>query len=64
MPWVTINILAGTSVEKKKKLHTEVATAIQNALDIPLEHVRIHLVEMADDDHSIGGIGIREILNQ
>ncbi|MFA6279272.1 MAG: tautomerase family protein [Bdellovibrionales bacterium] len=58
MPWVTIELMAGHSEDKKRKLHEEVAKAVYQTLEIPTEHVKIHLVEMSPIDHSIGGIAM------
>ena len=55
MPWVTINMLAGRPLEKKVALHEKVAQAVSEALDVPKDKVRIQLIEMEPDQHSIGG---------
>ncbi len=55
MPWVTINMLAGRTLEKKLALHEKVAEAVSTALDVPKDKVRIQLIEMEHDQHSIAG---------
>jgi 4-oxalocrotonate tautomerase len=61
MPWVTINLLAGHSAEKKSKLHKAVAEAVYQSLDIPPDWVKVQLIEMAPEEHSIGGITIDKL---
>lgn len=61
MPWVTINVLEGHSADQKKLLHQEVAAAVQRTLDIPADWVKIQIVEMKKEDHSIGGIPLTDL---
>jgi len=56
MPWVIVNVLKGHSDDKKVKLHKSVSKAISESLEIPLDWVKIQIVEMEHKDHSIGGI--------
>lgn len=56
MPWVTINMLAGRSAEKKQALHEKVCAAVSEALEIPIDKIRIQLIEMEEGQHSIGGV--------
>ena len=56
MPWVTVNLMEGHSKEQKKKLFKSLTDAISNSLDLPEEYVRIQLVEMTADNHSIAGV--------
>ncbi len=56
MPWVTINLLAGRSDEKKAALHEKVCDAVASALEIPKDKIRIQLIEMEEGQHSIGGV--------
>jgi 4-oxalocrotonate tautomerase len=56
MPWITVNLLEGHSAEKKQRLHQEVAQAVQRSLDIPVEWIKIQIIEMKEQDHSIGGV--------
>jgi 4-oxalocrotonate tautomerase family enzyme len=55
MPWVTINLMKGHSKAQKKKLHETVTKAVAGSLELPLEYVRIQLVEMTPENHSIAG---------
>jgi len=55
MPWVTINLMEGRDRTTKEKLHTAVAAAVAESLGLPIDRVRVQLVEMDSEDHSIGG---------
>ena len=61
MPWVTINMLAGRDEAIKTELHNKVARAVYETLDIPPDYVKVQLVEMKDEDHSIGGVTIDKL---
>ncbi|MBV8060659.1 MAG: tautomerase family protein [Alphaproteobacteria bacterium] len=56
MPWVTINLLAGRSSEKKCKLHEAVARAVYETLEIPADRVHVQLVDMKEEDYSVSGV--------
>lgn len=60
MPWVTIQMVSGDAA-KKKELHSKVAQAVYETLNIPKDWVKIQIVEMADEDHSIGGVQISDL---
>ena len=55
MPWVTINLLAGRSEEKKIALHKSVTKAVAESLGIPAERIHVQLVDMDPADYSVGG---------
>lgn len=61
MPWVTINLIAGRSADVKRKLHESVAKAVYETLNIPPDWVKVQLIDMQDEDHSIGGITIDKL---
>lgn len=61
MPWVTINMISGYSPEQKKELHRQVARAVHETLNIPPDWVKVQIIEMKDEDHSIGGIQINKL---
>lgn len=56
MPWVTINLLEGRSLEKKYRLHEKVTAAVAEALEIPLDAVKVQLIDMPLHDYSHGGV--------
>lgn len=55
MPWVTINMMEGHSREQKRQLHRSVMEAVSQSLQLPEEWVKIQLVEMSGENHSIAG---------
>jgi 4-oxalocrotonate tautomerase family enzyme len=55
MPWITVNLMEGHSKEQKADLHLSVAQAVSKSLGLPEEYVRIQLVEMTGENHSIAG---------
>lgn len=60
MPWVTINLMQGHSQAQKDRLFAEVTEAVAVSLELPIEHVRIQLIEMTPDNHAIAGQSITE----
>ncbi len=56
MPYVTINLLEGRSLEKKHKLHKLVTAAVAEALEIPAEAIKVQLVDMPRENYSHAGI--------
>lgn len=56
MPWVTIDLMAGRSEEKKRLLHERIAKAVYETLEIAPEKVHVQLVEMQNIDYSIAGV--------
>lgn len=61
MPWVIINVLEGHSAEKKNLLHHEVAAAVQRSLDIPADWIKVQIIEIKKEDHSIGGVPLTDL---
>lgn len=61
MPWITVNVMSGHSPEKKRLLHEALAKTVYTVLDIPPEWVKIQIVEMKDEDHSIGGVTVDKL---
>ncbi|MDD9900345.1 MAG: tautomerase family protein [Alphaproteobacteria bacterium] len=61
MPWVTVSMVSGHGPDKKKALHKNVARAVYETLGIPEDWVKVQIVEMADEDHSIGGVQICDL---
>ncbi len=55
MPRVTVNMVSGHSKKSKKALHLALAEAVHKTPKIPPEWVKIQVVEIKDEDHSIGG---------
>ncbi|MCB9964230.1 MAG: 2-hydroxymuconate tautomerase family protein [Rhodospirillales bacterium] len=59
MPWITINLMEGHSDEQKDKLFERVTAVVSETLELPKEYVRIQLVEMSPNNHSIAGRAIK-----
>ncbi|KYG90863.1 tautomerase family protein [Metasolibacillus sp. FSL H7-0170] len=46
MPYITIKLMEGRSIEKKQQMVKEVTDALVNSLDITADDVRIELEEL------------------
>ncbi|WP_044415117.1 2-hydroxymuconate tautomerase [Halarcobacter anaerophilus] len=55
MPIATINIIEGRTDEQKEKLIEKVTLAIHEAIDAPIQNVRVILNEMPKQHFGIGG---------
>ncbi|NIC36190.1 4-oxalocrotonate tautomerase family protein [Halomonas desiderata] len=55
MPIATINIIEGRDAEKKQRLIENVARAISESLDAPLESVRVLVQEYPATHWGVGG---------
>ncbi|MGQ3675300.1 2-hydroxymuconate tautomerase [Xanthobacter sp. TB0139] len=56
MPVVEITLIEGRSDEAKARLHEKVAQAVHEAVDAPLEAVRVILREVPASHFSVGGV--------
>ena len=56
MPIVQIALFEGRSREKKHKLLESVSRAVAESLEVPIERVRVYLVEFGKDDLAIAGV--------
>ncbi len=61
MPIVQIALLEGRPPEKKHKLLTAVSGAVAESLEIPIDRVRVYLVEMSKDQLAIGGVPVAQM---
>lgn len=55
MPIITINMLEGRSIEKKRALVEKVTQAVVEAVDAPADHVRIILNDMPTENYAVAG---------
>ena len=55
MPIIEMHLLAGRSVEKKRKAVAAVTAALVESLDVRPEQVRILITEHNDEQFAIGG---------
>lgn len=56
MPVVEITLIEGRSDEAKERLHAKVAQAIHEAVDAPLDSIRIIIREVPGKHFSAGGV--------
>ena len=54
MPFIQVTMVEGRTVEQKRALVAGLAHAAVEALDVPLERVRVALYEVSGDDWGIG----------
>jgi len=55
MPYISLKLVEGRSIEKKRALVSSVTEAVCNSLEITPDNVRIELIELKSDLFSIGG---------
>jgi 4-oxalocrotonate tautomerase len=56
MPFVTVQIAKGHSIEKKRKLAQAVTDALVSALGTKPEWITVHIDEFERDNWAVGGI--------
>ena len=61
MPIATLNIIEGRTDEQKERLIEKVTLAINEAIDAPIETIRVILNEMPKQHYGIGGKSIKKI---
>jgi 4-oxalocrotonate tautomerase len=61
MPIATINIIEGRTDEQKEELIVKVSQAIHEALDAPLESVRVIINEMPKQHFGIAGQSVKKM---
>ena len=55
MPIVQVNMLAGRTVDQKRKLVAGITNVVVESLGVQAEQVRVMIHEMSKDDYAIGG---------
>ena len=55
MPLVEIKILAGRTHQQKQQMVALVTQAIATRIDVPLDKVKIHVVDMPPENYAVGG---------
>ncbi|MBS1191399.1 MAG: 4-oxalocrotonate tautomerase [Rhodocyclaceae bacterium] len=58
MPIIEMHLLAGRSVEKKRKAVAAVTAALVETLEVRPEQVRILITEHTDENFAVGGVTI------
>jgi 4-oxalocrotonate tautomerase len=56
MPLVEISLIAGRTPEMIRDLIGRVHSAVQGALDVPDDHVRVIVREVAPEHWAVGGV--------
>lgn len=61
MPIVTITLMKGRPPEKIQDMTRAVSHAIADAIDAPIETVRVMVTEMEEHQYAVGGRPIAEV---
>jgi len=61
VPYVHVTLAEGRTKEQKRALMAGVAQAVHEALDAPLETVRVWITDVDPAQLSIGGVPLEEI---
>ncbi len=56
MPVVTVNILAGKTLEQKRSLAKALTKAVVDAIDVLPEHVTVTIREDSPENVAVGGV--------
>lgn len=64
MPYITVKLMEGRSLETKANLVREMTDAAARTLGIDATHIRIELVELKEGTFSIAGELVKAISNQ
>ncbi len=60
MPFVQVTMVSGRTTEQKRDLIAKVSAAVSDALDAPVESVRVAIYEVSTDEWGIGGVPYAE----
>lgn len=55
MPIITVNMLEGRTIEKKRALVEKITEAVCEAVDAPADHVRIIINDMPTENYAVAG---------
>ncbi len=55
MPFITVQVFEGRTVDEKRKLASEVTKAVCSSLGVPPETVRITISDLPKENLSVGG---------
>jgi 4-oxalocrotonate tautomerase len=64
MPYVHVTLAAGRPLEAKQALMSAVAEAVHEAIDAPLDTIRVWVTEVDPKQMSIGGVPLDEVRQQ
>ena len=60
MPFVQVTMVSGRTAEQKRDLIAKVSAAVSDALDTPVESVRVAIYVVDKDEWGIGGVPYAE----
>ncbi|MFZ4535143.1 tautomerase family protein [Propionivibrio sp.] len=60
MPILEMHLLAGRSVEKKRKAVAAITKALVETLEVRPDQVRILITEHSDENFAVGGVTVGE----
>ena len=61
MPFVQVTMVSGRTAEQKHALIAKVSAAVADALDTPVDRVRVAIYEVSGDEWGIGGLPYTEV---
>jgi 4-oxalocrotonate tautomerase len=61
MPFAQIYMLEGRTNEQKKAVIEKVTKALQEAVDAPVQSVRVCIIEMPSTNWGIGGVSAKDL---
>lgn len=61
MPFIQVTMLQGRTAEQKHDLIKKVSQATSDALGVPIERVRMAIVEVTPDEWGIGGEPVAKV---
>ncbi|NBW55643.1 MAG: 4-oxalocrotonate tautomerase family protein [Betaproteobacteria bacterium] len=61
MPLAQIYMIEGRTEEQKKAVIEKVTKALQEAVDAPVQSVRVCIIEMPSTNWGIGGVSAKEL---
>lgn len=61
MPLAQIYMIEGRTEEQKKAVIEKVTKALQEAVDAPIQSVRVCIIEMPSTNWGIGGVSAKDL---
>ena len=58
MPYVHVTLAAGRTPEAKRRLMASVSQAVHDALDTPMDSIRVWITEVPPEEMSVGGVAL------
>ena len=61
MPTIRVELFEGRTEEQKKAVIEKVTKALQEAVDAPVQSVRVCIIEMPSTNWGIGGVSAKDL---